>query len=391
MKLQWKERFNNGGICDFRKMYDFYFKWLLSKTCACFYIKNLPETMDEFFIKSTLIVDGDLGVTDFNDKIYAVNGAPGGQPDEYYVPTQYTVANPVLGSKIFTKGVDGVVIYNADIDRYVPGGLFGLIDQTATLLADNIISINCNQINTRVSVAFTADSEAQAIAGEAILKRMYTGSPYSILRSDLVDKIKVNPIASNANAQNLTELVELNNFIIANYFQSIGIKANNIRKKSHMLQDEIDVQNDYLQISITEIMASWQSGFDKVNEIYGTDIHVELNPALIDTLIDDSDDTQSASTEEVIDNTPNDSDDSEDKPDESDDESERVMNEKLEAESVNTGVSIDKEPESFTDEIHNNEAKVEDLIDLINDKTDDDTITEEVAEDEETSDSEPVV
>lgn len=387
MKLQWKERFNNGGICDFRKMYDFYFKWLLSKTCACFYIKNLPETMDEFFIKSTLIVDGDLGVTDFNNKIYAVNGAPGGQPDEYYVPTQYTVANPVLGSKIFTRDVDGVVIYNADIDRYVPGGLFGLIDQTATLLADNIISINCNQINTRVSVAFTADSEAQAIAGEAILKRMYTGSPYSILRSDLIDKINVNPIASNANAQNLTELVELNNFIIANYFQSIGIKANNIRKKSHMLQDEIDVQNDYLQISITEIMASWQSGFDKVNALYGTDIHVELNPALIDTLIDDSDDTtddtQSASTEEVIDNTLNEPDDSEDKPDESEDTVETQPDQAV--------TEPETEPESFTDEIHDNEAKVEELIDLINDKTDDDTIIEEVTEDEETSDSEPVV
>ena len=64
MKLQWKERFNNGGICDFRKMYDFYFKWLLSKTCACFYIKNLPETMDEFFVKSTLIVDGEKVVKD---------------------------------------------------------------------------------------------------------------------------------------------------------------------------------------------------------------------------------------------------------------------------------------------------------------------------------------
>lgn len=388
MKLHWKERFNNGGICDFRKMYDFYFKWLLSKTCACFYIKNLPETMDEFFIKSTLIVDGDLGVTDFNDKIYAVNGAPAGKPDEYYVPTQYTVANPILGSKIFTRDVDGVVIYNTDLDKYVPGGLFGLIDQTATLLADNVISINCNQINTRVSVAFTADSEAQAIAGEAILKKMYTGAPYQILRSDLIDKINVNPIANSANAQNLTELVELNNFIIANYFQSIGIRANNIRKKSHMLQDEIDVQNDYLQISITEIMASWQSGFDKVNELYGTDIHVELNPALIDTLIDDSDDTtddtQSASTEEVIDNASN-------EPDDSGDESERVINEKLETDSVDTGVSIDTEPESFTDEIHDNEAKVEELIDLINDKTDDENTIEEVTEDEETSDSEPVV
>ena len=377
MKLQWKERFNNGGICDFRKMYDFYFKWLLSKTCACFYIKNLPETMDEFFIKSTLLVDGDIGVTKFNDKLYAVNGAPAGQPDEYYVPTQYTVANPILGSKIFTRGVDGVVIYNADIDRYVPGGLYGLIDQTATLLADNIISINCNQINTRVSAIFTADSEAQAVAGEIALKKMYTGAPYQVLRSDLIDKINVNPIASNANAQNLTELVELNNFIIANYFQSIGIKANNIRKKSHMLQDEIDVQNDYLQISITEIMASWQSGFDKVNEMYGTDIHVELNPALLDTLIDDSDDTpddtQSASTEEVIDNTPNETDDSGDKPDASED-------------------IVDNEPEpkteSIIDDIKDKEQQVQELIDMINDTTEDtseDEINTEEVDDDETT------
>lgn len=375
MKLHWKERFHAGGICDFRKMYDFYFKWLLSKTCACFYIKGLPETMKEFYIKSTLLVDGDIGVTKFNDKLYAVNGAPAGQPDEYYVPTQYTVANPILGSKIFTRGVDGVVIYNADIDRYVPGGLYGLIDQTATLLADNIISINCNQINTRVSAVFTADSEAQAVAGEIALKKMYTGAPYQVLRSDLIDKINVNPIASNANAQNLTELVELNNFIIANYFQSIGIKANNIRKKSHMLQDEIDVQNDYLQISITEIMTSWQSGFDKVNEMYDTDIHVELNPALLDTLIDDSDDTpddtQSASTEEMIDNTLNEPDDSGDKPDASED-------------------IVDNEPEPKTetviDDIKDKEQQVQELIDMINDATGDtsDNNNEEVDDDETT-------
>lgn len=392
MRVHWKERFNNGGICDFRKMYDFYFKWLLSKTCACFYIKNLPETMDEFFIKSTLIVDGDLGVTDFNDKLYAVNGAPGGQPDEYYVPTQYTVANPVLGSKIFTRGVDGVVIYNADIDRYVPGGLFGLIDQTATLLADNVISINCNQINTRVSAIFTADSEAQAIAGEIVLKKMYTGAPYQVLRSDLIDKINVNPIANSATSQNITELVELNNFIIANYFQSIGIKANNIRKKSHMLQDEIDVQNDYLQISIYEILTSWQKGFDKVNELYGTDIHVELNPAIIHTLID-AFVSSSDSTDDISNNNENNT--SEGESDASEDESERVINEKLETESINTGVSVDTEPESTVDdtdtnaaeEIFNYNNQIEQVIDVINDATDNATDNEEVNDDEQTTET----
>ena len=373
MKLHWKERFNAGGICDFRKMYEFYFKWLLSKTCACFYIKNLPETLDEFYIKSTLIVDGDIGITDFDSKIYAVNGAPSGQPDEYYVPTQYTVANPVLGSKIFTRGVDGAVIYNTDLDRYVPGGLFGLIDQTATLLADNIISINCNQINTRVSVAFTAESEAQAIAGEAILKKMYTGAPYQILRSDLIDKINVNPIASSATSQNITELVELNNFIIANYFQSIGVRANNLRKKSHMLQDEIDVQNEYLQISIYEIMTSWQKGFDVVNALYDTDIHVEINPALIDTLLDEDEPTFTpGAVDEPKDTEPEVESEPESEPEVEPEESE-----------TEPEPTVEPEPEvedesSIVDKVKDDEQTVEDIIDIINDNE-----PEEVTDNEE--------
>ena len=365
MKLHWKERFNSGGICDFRKMYNFYFKWLLSKTCACFYIKNLPETMDEFYIKSTLIVDGDIGVTDFSDKLYAVNGAPAGQPDEYYVPTQYTVANPILGSKVFTKGVDGVVIYNTDLDRYIPGGLYGLIDQTATLLADNVISINCNQINTRVSAIFTADSDAQAIAGEAILKKIYTGAPYNIVRSDIMEKIGVNPIATSATSQNITELVELNNFIIANYFQSIGVRANNLRKKSHMLQDEIDVQNEYLQISIYEMMSSWQKGFDEVNALYGTDIQVELNPGLIDTLLDNDDETETeVNTESEVEVEP------------------KVEDESTAEPEVETESETEPKVEEQTtiEEIKADEQTVEEIIDVINDNTDDKEVPEDDSE-----------
>ena len=124
-KKHWKERFNDGGICDFKKNYDFYWKWLLSKTCSCVYIKNLPETLDEFYIKSTLFVDGDICITDFDGKLYACIGAPGGEPNEYYGPTIYTIANPILGSKMVKIGQDGVVIYNTPLDKYVPGGLSG--------------------------------------------------------------------------------------------------------------------------------------------------------------------------------------------------------------------------------------------------------------------------
>ena len=357
MKLHWKERYAKGGVCDFRQNYDFYFKWLLNKTASCFYVSGLPETINESYLKTNLLLDGNICITDFNDKLYACIGSQGGPPDEYYKGTIYTVANPVLGSKMVKIGTDGVVIYNNELDQFTGecfiSGLYELINQTATLLADNIISINCNQINCRVQAFITADSEAQAVGGEIVLKKMYAGNPYQVLRSDLIDKINVNPLNNSANAQNISELVELNNYIISNYFQSIGIRANDIRKKSHVLQDEIDVQNDYLQVSILEILTSWQAGFDKVNELYGTDIHVELNPALIHTLIDDNTidvDTNNNTNVDNVDNT------------------EDVDNTTEPDNTTDVENTVETEPKSIVDEVVESNEQIEDIIDIINDE-----------------------
>lgn len=365
MKLHWKERYAKGGVCDFRQNYDFYFKWLLNKTASCFYISGLPETINESYLKTNLLLDGNICITDFNDKLYACIGSQGGPPDEYYKGTIYTVANPVLGSKMVKIGTDGVVIYNNELDQFTGecfiSGLYELINQTATLLADNIISINCNQINCRVQAFITADSEAQAVGGEIVLKKMYAGNPYQVLRSDLIDKINVNPLNNSANAQNISELVELNNYIISNYFQSIGIRANDIRKKSHVLQDEIDVQNDYLQVSILEILSSWQAGFDKVNELYGTDIHVELNPALIHTLIDDNTidvDTNNNTNVDNVDNT------------------EDVDNTTEPDNTTDVENTVETEPKSIVDEVVESNEQIEDIIDIINDEEVDDDVSE---------------
>ena len=293
MKEHWKIRFSKQGVCDFQTNYDFFFKWLLNKVASCFYIRNLPETVDEWYTKTNLLLDGDICITDFNDELYSCIGNRGGMPDEYYVPTLFIIANPILGSKEVEIGKNGVVIYNTMTDKFYPetftSGLYTLIHQTATLLADNIVSINANQINSRVQAFFTADSEAQAAAAEVILKKIYAGQPYQVLRSDLVDKLGVNPIATANTSSNIAELVQLHNYIIGNFFQSIGIKSNNIRKNAHVLQAEIDSQDEYLQVSIMEILTSWQKGFDEVNELYGTDIRVELNPVLIQEIIDMTD------------------------------------------------------------------------------------------------------
>lgn len=284
----WKEKYSAGGVCDFRENYDFYFKWLLNKVCSCFVINGLPDTINQTYLKNELILSGMCCVTDFDEKLYACTGSLGGQPDEYYIPTVFVIANPVLGSKQVKRGEDGVVIFNTAIDELYNGcfaaGLYQYINQTATLLADNIVSINANQINSRVCAFFVADSKAKALAGEVVLKKMYAGQPYQILEADLVEKINVNPISTASTSSNITELVELNNYIISNFMQSIGIKANNDRKRERMITDEINSQNDYLGFSVLEVLASWQKGFDAVNEMYGTEISVSLSPAVADVL-----------------------------------------------------------------------------------------------------------
>ena len=371
-KIHWKQRYGKGGVCDFKQNYDFYFKWLLNKTASCFYITGLPDTIDETYLKTNLLLDGNICITDFADKLYACIGTQGGPPDEYYKGTIYTIANPVLGSKQVKIGTDGVVIYNTKLDKYTGdcwiSGLYELINQTATLLADNIISINCCQINTRVQAMATAESEAQALGAEIALKKLYTGHPYQVLRSDLIDKLTVNPINTTASGQNISELVELNNYIIANYFQSIGVRSNNIRKKSHVLQDEIDVQNDYLQISIFEILTSWQDGFDQVNDKYNTDIHVQLNPALLDTVIgDDDSDTDNGNTDDNIDSDSNIADEQTDET--TDESAENTVDSDIDN-TDNTADTDTTVTDTATD-IADKTETVDQLVDLINDNTDD--------------------
>ena len=283
---RWQQDRFSYGICDVNQNYQFFFKWLLSKVEDVVVLKNVPDTIDITYLKEHLLLDGEICITDFNDKLYACIGSRGGEPNEYYKPTQYIIANPILGSKTVDIDKNGIVIYNTPSDKSVMfgGGLFQLVKQTATLLADNIVSINCAQINTRVEAIVTADSDAQAVAGEVVMKKLYAGAPYNIVRSDVIEKINVNPIAATGNGGKIRELVELHQYIIAQFFQAIGIKANAINKKERMITDEINSQDDYLGISLLDLIESWKEGFEKVNEMYSTEIEVELNPILVERI-----------------------------------------------------------------------------------------------------------
>lgn len=216
-------------------------------------------------------------------KVYAIHGNPAGQPDAFRNPTQLVYANTVLGSGNLTEGKDGVLVYLTPSDRLFTfttygGGLYSLIASTAQLLADNTSSINCAQINGRVQTVFTSESTQEAKSAEVILKDMYAGKPYRVIPSEILSKFQAQPIAQSVTSSMLMELVELRQYILAQFWNSIGLDANFNMKRERLITAEVEANSAALKVPIQTILDELNEGFENVKKTFDVELHAELNP-----------------------------------------------------------------------------------------------------------------
>ena len=184
----------------FTPLYRFYFRQLTHICMRLFVFDGIPATIDETFFKYCLIINGnscffrlDQDILENRQSgIYPLRaGDLVVQPCNraeiqtlYYMHRRALVTNPVF-SKTYnlTPGDDCEIVYLTEPDKYfysMYGGLFALIGRTATILADNDISINVAQKNTRLTNVISADDKPTAISAEAAIEAMYDGDPYKI-------------------------------------------------------------------------------------------------------------------------------------------------------------------------------------------------------------------
>lgn len=284
--------FEYKGVCDVEANFHSYFKLLTNKAMSIFKFTGLEdlEAIDERFLKEQLILKGKVCFTQIDNKLYALDGNWGGEPNAYYEPTQWIIANPILGSKqvkVLNKngskdvdGIEGVVVALTDFDYLsdtLNGGLFPLIYKYSGLLADNDVSLNVAQINGRLNVAFTADSEAQASLAEDVLRDYYNGKPYRVLSQDIMDKIGVNPIGGTQTTSTLMALIEAHRSLLQDFYNEIGIGYQGNAKRERVNTAEVGMMRGCLDISIWNMKKSLEEGIERVNELFGTSIGVELN------------------------------------------------------------------------------------------------------------------
>lgn len=279
------------GVCDVSKVFTYYFKTLTNKVAEIIRLRNLEIKMDEEAIKELLILEGRVCFTEFNGNLYALPGNLGGEPDCYKIPSEFIIANPVLGSKTIkvrhldgdqsVEGLEGIVVgltrVDTELDQTVGKGLYNLIYNYAGMLADNFVSLNCAQINSRIQVTYVADNKNLAETAEVVLKELYNGKPYKVLVQDILNKLTVNPVVQAGSNDIIISLIEAHATILSDFWSELGIAYNSNRKRQYINRTESEMDTGALNLNIDSIINAIQEGLDRVNELFGTDIKVEID------------------------------------------------------------------------------------------------------------------
>lgn len=275
--------FTDKGTCIDNKI-----SYMLSRTQSMFSYKGLPDTLNSRIIELYLQVNGNLCITDISKEIidksghtelspglYAFTGGLGGEYDVYYMPTIYTVANPYLNFSKNLKINDDCIVIPSDSMYY---GLLPLFKKYATALTENELSMNIATIVLRLQAIISASDDNVKKSAEKYLKDITSGKLGIIADNEFLENsLKVTPYATTGAHTTIQNIIELEQYLRATWFNDLGLNANYNMKRESINSGESQLNNDALLPLVDNMLKCRQEGFNKVNEKYGTNIQVELN------------------------------------------------------------------------------------------------------------------
>lgn len=236
---------------------------------------GLPETIPQRMLEMFLQTNGNVFITDkYDGKLYAYTGGLGGVRDEYYRPTQYTIANPYQEfSEVLTVDTDGILIRNDSMGA----SILPLLGKWNTLLLETELTMYIADINLRMSQLLSSTDESTKKAADKYIKDITAGKLGVILDESLVNSLTKH--SDSANTRYLTELKELYQFIKGTKYSLLGLSSTLNMKRERLNTAEVELDVDTLLPYVDDMLESRRDGIQKVNEMFGTNITVELSSA----------------------------------------------------------------------------------------------------------------
>lgn len=263
--------------------HNYYVAMLTNRILKMFEWQGLPDSVDVDFLNYTLINVGKVCWTMMNGSLYSLFGNVGGEPNEYYFPTKFIIANPILGSKTVNIGVDGVVMYNSTIERFIrpveyEAPLKALIDITAQQLTECTISALTACKNIRAALFVSARDDNTKQAAELALRKIYDGDPATVFKDKVIESLKITPNpAIGESAQALKECREQYQFHLGQFYNAIGVSYNTNTKRERLITAEVETADDTLMINIADMLYQRQKACDAINAMFDTSISVDFS------------------------------------------------------------------------------------------------------------------
>lgn len=274
------------------------------------YDGTLPDTLPQDSVEE-MILDGYIYVTYINDDeilnypntpqikggLYAFNGIEGTYPDFYGRSTVLNISHPRLKGPIRREiGVDCVKVKNDSLGT----GLYTLNKRYATMLVENEISLLIADINVRTPAVMVAETDSARKSAEEFLNQVNKGSVGVITGKSFTDNNGITSLPYNNTAsQSITNLIELEQYLKASWYNEIGLNSNYNMKREALNTAENDMNYDALVPLPLNMLTSRQKGWDKVNEIFGTNIKVRFNEPFRQ-LLETTGDDESLNEEQTI-------------------------------------------------------------------------------------------
>lgn len=270
-------------VADVANGYDYWFYKLLNYVLGIYKYDGLPKSLPAREILMNLIMTGHSVIFQNGTDLVTTKTVLF-DFDLYYRPTKATYGNVRIFSKTLNLGEDAEVVYlnriegNVLTNQAVDSGLRSFILRYARQLADIESTANIYSVNMRATSFPVASDD---ITKEQVLdfyNKLVLGERAVITDNMIIECFRNVEIANRITNDTLNDILIARDKVLANFFQDIGVKYRQEQKKAQLTEDEVEADEQILVIDVEQMREVQQEGFDRVNDMFGTDIRVSINP-----------------------------------------------------------------------------------------------------------------
>lgn len=260
-----------------------YIEYMLDRTGQMFEYEGLPDTIPAYILEQYLQTYGVVAFSetktvypqnrlgDVTEGLFVFRGNLGARQDIYYRPSEFILANPVIPEgKNLKIGTECEIIKNDT--RAI--GLMPMFTRYAQQMVENDISIRSAQINSRQRVVIVCKTDAQKEAAIRYLNQLEAGELGVLVGEQFLEGVEVIG-AGTANPNSIIQLIELQQYLKASWFNEIGLNTSFNMKREYLSAEEIAANTDVLLPLIDDMFECRQRGIERVNAMYGLNITVK--------------------------------------------------------------------------------------------------------------------